>query len=147
MLFHSKQYNPIIYYRKGTAKSNIYYGKCKSFPQAHKKSPHSSTNAGFFDKVIPRLTLVFDPTHAVWKVALRRCALTHFSRGLAPDGLTSRPHHAPCRFGQITWTVLPATGIGLQPQTRGMMASLYRQKAGNARTPRKSAFLGVLAIG
>ena len=28
--------------------------------------------------------LVFDPTHAIRKVALRRCALTRFSRGLHP---------------------------------------------------------------
>ena len=34
------------------------------------------------------------------------------------DGLTSKPHHAPRRFGRITWIALPATGIDFQPQTR-----------------------------
>ena len=62
--------------------------------------------------------LVFDPTHAVREVALRFTRPHALLSGRTPDGLTSRPHHAPRRFGRITWTALPATGIGLQPQTR-----------------------------
>ena len=45
--------------------------------------------------VIASADLVFAPTLAVWKVAQRICALTHFSRNSVPDGLTSGPHHAP----------------------------------------------------
>ena len=85
---------------------------------------------------IPPADLVFDPTHAVWKVALRLRALTHFSRDLSlPDGLTSRPHHAPRHFGRITWTVLPATGFGFQPQTRRIQPpTLYMPETQNTRT-------------
>ena len=61
------------------------------------------------------------------------CALTLLSRGI-PVGLTSKPHHAHRRFGRLTWTALPATGIGLQPQTRRYQpAPLYAEDVENAR--------------
>ena len=80
--------------------------------------------------------LVFDPTLAVWEVAQRivrpHALLSKCFR--IPDGLTSKPHHAPRRFGRITWTAWPATGIGLQPQTRRIQPrSLYLRIEKNAR--------------
>ena len=63
--------------------------------------------------------LVFDPTLAVRSVrSYTYCAPLLTLSGFALDGLTSKPHHAPRRFGRITWIVLPATGIDFQPQTR-----------------------------
>ena len=40
------------------------------------------------------------------------------SNAMRPAGLTSKPHHAHWEFPQLTWTALPASGFGLQPQTQ-----------------------------
>jgi len=48
------------------------------------------------------------------------------SNAMRPAGLTSKPHHAHWEFPQLTWTALPATGIGFQPQTRTLTECHYR---------------------
>jgi len=86
------------------------------------------------DRRFLRLTWSLTPHTPPGSLLCASRTLTRFSREPVPDGLTSRPHHAPRRFGRITWTVLPATGIGLQPQTRRIQpATLYYRLVKNAR--------------
>ena len=72
--------------------------------------------------------LVFDPTLAgrsfAHSLSGPHCALSD----CRPAGLTSKPHRAHREFPQLTWTVLPATGIGFQPQTRTLTVHHYRRK-------------------
>ena len=87
-----------------------------------------------YDRRFLRLTWSLTPHTPPGSLLCASRTLTRFSRDPVPDGLTSRPHHAPRRFGRITWTALPATGIGLQPQTRRTQpATLYYPLVKNAR--------------
>ena len=64
-----------------------------------------------------RLTWSLTPHSPAGGSAHRACALLALSRILAA-GLTSRTRHAHRGFARLTWTALPASGIGLQPQTQ-----------------------------
>ena len=73
-------------------------------------------------KTVYRLTWSLPPTRLLELSLLSSL----FVLSVLPAGLTSKPHHAQKHFCFLTWVVLPATGLDLQPQTRKQFASFYK---------------------
>jgi hypothetical protein len=69
--------------------------------------------------------LVFDPTLAGRSIAHSTMAPTPLSRIFIRPDLRLNRTMLTRKFSRLTWTALPATGIGFQPQTRTLTEKYY----------------------